>query len=109
MYIRTFEVCQTYKLGMKHQIKRARDNILVDCVVPSLEHKTQKYSDDLVEFKIYICSRFGSRTSWEILANITSASSKEASLAVEKNWFHSKPRPSSCGHDNGPRFMGQEL
>ena len=48
-------------------------------------------------------------TGYVELAMITSASSMKCARTVEKNWFHSKPRPSECGHDNGPEFLGQEF
>ena len=43
------------------------------------------------------------------LATITSARSAKVAKAVEKHWFFGKPRPKTCGYDNGPEFMGHEF
>ena len=64
---------------------------------------------EIVEFKIHICFMIDACTGWTELATITSASSAKVAKAVEKHWFFSKPRPKTCGHDNGPEFTGYEL
>ena len=62
-----------------------------------------------MKFSIHICSMMDACTGWVELATITSPSSAKVASVVEKNWFFSKPGPKTCGHDNGPKFMGHEF
>ena len=118
-YVRTCDVCQKNKIGGRsnHGLiplnsalrdKKPWEKLSVDCAGP-WKARVKTHSGEVVELNFHMCSMIDACTGWVELATITSASSRKVSRAVEKNWFHSKPRPAECGHDNGPEFMGQEF
>ena len=117
-YVKSCDECQRHKIVGKPNYgevpetppQREKDpfeKVHVDCAGPWKVKVTDGVTTE--EYTIHVMTMVDAGTNWCEFRLIPTANSLSCAAALDEEWLCRYPRPTECGHDNGPEFMGEEF